>query len=161
MSSSSASTTQSADHSYPGRILEDILEKVFNTSTRATNCTRVKGGFSREIWAFDAHTENQSYQLILCKDGGSGAVDTGRESLSRTEEFQLLKHLQHYANAVPEVICAGDSFGQSGQAYLIMTRVAGDSDVEPLINAPHYQARQKEFSRQMASVLADIHRTPR
>ncbi|MFA7554613.1 MAG: phosphotransferase family protein [Spongiibacteraceae bacterium] len=160
MTAQTSAGTPYSDPAYPGKILEDILEKKLAAPIKASNFIRVKGGFSREIWAFDATSNNKTYELILCKDGGNGAVDTGRESLSRVEEFQLLKHLKHYNNPVPEVICAGNTFGSSEQAYLIMARVAGETDVAPLINDPYYKTQQQKFSQQMATMLATIHRSP-
>lgn len=140
--------------------LVDILSKEYNTEASVGGLTRLKGGFSREIWSFDVQLPGRSHELILCKDSGKGAVEKGKESLDRVQEFQLLKHLKQSDVPVPGVVCANSQFGETEYAYIIMERVAGDTDVLPLIKDPLYISQHQDFSRQMASILLAIHVSP-
>lgn len=140
--------------------LVGMLRAALAADVKVEALRRLKGGFSREIWAFDAIASGQLHELVLCKDGSGGAVQKGDESLSRIEEAALLRTLHSRGIAVPAILCAGDERDGLGGDYLVMTRVAGESDVAPLLKNPIYLGKEMEFTAQIATVLAEIQRCP-
>lgn len=140
--------------------LTEYLRTAYGKTVRVEGLKRLKGGYSREIWSFDAVAGAEVQELILCKDSAGGAVERGDESLSRMEEARLLRKLSDAGILVPAVPCFGDETVGLGADFLIMERVAGDTDVAPLIRDQHFIDKATELTEQIASILAAVHKCP-
>jgi aminoglycoside phosphotransferase (APT) family kinase protein len=140
--------------------LHGVVRAALAEDVRIERLERLKGGYSREIWSFDAVTASRCHPLVLCKDGDVSAVEAGEESLSRVEEAALLRGLHGSGIPVPGILCAGDADDGLGGAYLIMSRIEGATDVAPLLRDPTFIGREVEFSGQIARVLAAIQDCP-
>jgi aminoglycoside phosphotransferase (APT) family kinase protein len=135
--------------------LTTVLGRVLGETVRVSSLTRLKGGYSREMWSFDAGNR----PLILCADTPQGVVGSD-DSLSRVEEYRLLAEVRAGGVPVPAVLCAGDADDVLGRPYLVMERVEGTTATGPLLRDPHYVQRHDRFGRQKAEILAAIHALP-
>lgn len=146
-------------------ILTDVLAEIVSDALghRASihDLTRLKGGYSREMWAFDAVTDRgERHALVLCADNPSGVVERGTQSLDRVEEGVLLTELHGHGLPVPAVLCFDDDTGPLSRAFLVMARIPGTTAIGPLLRDEHYIARHDAFGAQKASILASIHAAP-
>jgi aminoglycoside phosphotransferase (APT) family kinase protein len=132
------------------------LRRVLGEPVQVRSLARLKGGYSREMWTFDACLPHGSRRLILCADMAGGVVDHAY-ALSRVGEYQLLAGLRAAGLPVPAVLCAGDASDVLGRPYLVMDRVEGTAAVGPLLRDPYYVRRRGRFGRQKAEILAMIH----
>lgn len=135
--------------------LSAVLGRVLGETARVSSLTRLKGGYSREMWSFDAGDR----PWILCVDTPEGVVGSD-DSLSRVEEYRLLAEVRAGGVPVPAVLCAGDADDVLGRPYLVMERVEGTTATRPLLRDPHYVQRHDRFGRQKAEILAAIHALP-
>lgn len=120
--------------------------------------SRLKGGYSREMWSFDAVLPGGDQRpLILCMDTSYGVVGAGEQSLSRVTEAALLTALHAAGQPVPDVLCAGQVDSESDRQYLVMERGAGTAAVGPLLRDPWYVARREQLGADLATILASIH----
>src|SRR5690606_7584562 len=70
---------------------------------------RLKGGYSREMWSFDAvDRRGTSTPLILCADSAAGVVGTDAQALDRVREAALLRALHELDLPVPATYAAED-----------------------------------------------------
>jgi aminoglycoside phosphotransferase (APT) family kinase protein len=136
--------------------LATVLRRALGEPVRVRSLARLKGGYSREMWTFDACLPHGSRQLILCTDMAGGVVDQS-DALSRVGEYRLLAALRAGGVPVPAVLCAGGADDVLGRPYLVMERVEGITAVRPLLRDPHYVRRHDRFGRQKAGILAMIH----
>jgi aminoglycoside phosphotransferase (APT) family kinase protein len=143
-----------------GSPLAAALEAQLGESVAVTAVERLKGGYSRQMWAFEATIAGgPARRLILCADNPAGVVD-GDQALGRADEFRLLRVLGAAGLPVPPVLCCGDGSDPLGRPYLVMQRVEGSTAVGPLLREPHYIARREDFGQQKAQILAVLHRVP-
>lgn len=135
------------------RALSDSLGPV-----KVVGLTRLKGGYSRETWSFDARREDLTrVGLILCADQTTGVVGRDGESLDRVTEGQLLARLHARGLAVPAVYATGNADGALGRPFLVMARAQGTTAVGPIIRDRAYDGRRHALAEQQAAILASIH----
>jgi aminoglycoside phosphotransferase (APT) family kinase protein len=141
-------------------LLAAALAAQLGEPVTVTAAERLKGGYSRQMWAFEASIgDGPARRLILCADNPDGVVDHGN-ALGRVEEFQLLRVLGSAGLPVPPVLLAGDGSDPLGRPYLVMDRIDGTAAVGPLVREQRYIERHDDFGRQKAQILAALHRVP-
>lgn len=126
-----------------------------------TGIERLKGGYSRRMWAFDAvDAGGDRSAWILCTDSPDGVV--GPDSLDRVSEARLLHHAKQYGVAVPAIFASGPSGGtfDFGGDWFVMQRLPGTAAVGPLVRDPLLIAGRADLGRQKAAILAGIHALP-
>src|ERR1700727_2274891 len=115
-----------------GSPLAAALEAQLGESVAVTAVERLKGGYSRQMWAFEATIAGgPARRLILCADNPAGVVD-GDQALGRADEFRLLRVLGAAGLPVPPVLCCGDGSEPLGRPYLVMPRVEGTTAGGPV-----------------------------
>lgn len=117
---------------------------------------RLKGGYSREMWSFDADLDGRERPLILCANLPSGVVGSA-DSLGREAEARLLAGLHAAGLPVPGVLTSGGIGSPLGRPFLVMDRVPGTASVGPLLRDPHHLVRRDALGEQLATVLAAVH----
>lgn len=139
-----------------GRSLGHVVEGAMGEPVTIASLVRLKGGYSREMWSFDARTPTRVRPLVLCADLETGVVED-EDSLGREAEARLLVTLHAAGLPVPGVLCADGAAGPLGRPFLVMERIAGTAAVGPLLRDPAYVARREDFGRQQAEILAAVH----
>lgn len=124
--------------------------------------SRLKGGYSREMWSFDLVSEGgrRQRELIVCMDRAGGVVGQGSQALTRVEEGRLLGSLHAVGVPVPDVMTYGDSGSRLGRPFLVMERLPGTTAIGPLHRDPRYAAARHVLGLQLAERLACIHGCP-
>ncbi|WP_055752112.1 phosphotransferase family protein [Frankia sp. AvcI1] len=123
----------------------------------------LKGGYSREMWSFDAVTRDGAvHPLILCADSAAGVVGAGGQTLGRPAEAALLHTLHTAGLPVPDAVASGDGAaggpgGELGRPYLVMQRCSGTAAIGPLHRDPWYVEHRAELAVWFAATLAAIH----
>lgn len=117
---------------------------------------RLKGGYSRRMWAFDAtDATGDRSGWILCTDAPDGVV--GPDALTRMSEATLLTHVHRAGLPVPSIAASGDGSEPFGADWFIMARLAGTAAVGPLLRDPEISALRPAFGIEKAEILARIH----
>jgi aminoglycoside phosphotransferase (APT) family kinase protein len=137
--------------------LEAILEP---TLGRVEICDlhRLKGGYSREMWSFDAVGGVGRRPFILCTDTSAGVVGHGPQALDRVQEAALLHSLYAEGLRVPNALATGGADSVLGRAFLVMDRLPGTTAIGPFHRDPWYVEHRAQLARQLAEMLATIHR---
>lgn len=135
-------------------VTAEVLAAVVGGPVRALE--RLKGGYSREMWSFEADVDGRERPLILCADLTTGVVGSA-DSLGREAEAELLAGLHGAGLPVPGVLTSGGAGSPLGRPFLVMDRVPGTASVGPLLRDPHHLARRDALGAQLATVLAAVH----
>jgi len=138
--------------------LEAILEPMLGP-IKVHDVQRLKGGYSREIWSFDAAVDGGRRPLILCADTSAGVVGQGPYALSRVQEAALLHVINADGVPAPDAIMSGDKESPLERPFLVMDRVPGTTAIGPLHRDPRYIEHRAQLALQLAEILARIHRT--
>ena len=136
--------------------LAAIMTKSFGGPARVSRLERLKGGYSRRMWAFDAEHEGATSAWILCTDAADGVV--GKDSLTRGNEAALLRHLHGTPVPTPAVAAVGSGIEPFGAEWFVMQRRPGTAAVGPLVRDPAIVSMRSRLGHQMARILADLHR---
>ena len=136
--------------------LAEVLRERFGTGVRIEAIERLKGGYSRRMWAFDAiEPAGGRSAWILCTDAPEGVV--GEDSLPRRSEAALLQHAHRGALPVPAVAAVGAGPDPFDAAWFVMQRLPGTAAVGPLVRDPALIAQRRALGRRKATLLAQIH----
>jgi aminoglycoside phosphotransferase (APT) family kinase protein len=138
-------------------LLESILEPTLG-ATEVRDVERLKGGYSREMWSFDAIVKGRRRPLILCADTSVGVVGQGPQALDRVKEAALLHSIHGGGLPVPDTLAAGGAEGLLGRPFLVMERLPGTTAIGPFHRDPRYVEHRARLARQLADILARIHR---
>lgn len=115
--------------------------------------TRMSGGASREIWAFDAvGAEGSRTGLVLRRDppgrpGEPGAIEREARAISLAAAAGL---------RVPELLLVSDGPGL-GTAGMVMRRVAGETIARRILRDQEYGQARGALVRQLAEFAAGLH----
>lgn len=120
--------------------------------------SRLKGGYSREMWAFDLLSpDGASIPLILCADSVAGVVGSDAQALDRVLEAGLLHHLHALGLPVPDALASGDAESALGRPFFVMERLPGTAAVASFRRDPWYLDHLEDLGGQLAGILAGIH----
>jgi aminoglycoside phosphotransferase (APT) family kinase protein len=141
-----------------GEWLPEILRPHLG-AVEATGITRLKGGYSREMWSFDARDgAGRDLPLILCADSPAGVVDADTQALDRVREAALLATLHGQGLPVPNAVTAAGPSGPLGRAFLVMDRRPGTAAIGAFRRDPSYLDHRATLAAELAGILAAIHR---
>lgn len=116
--------------------------------------TRLSGGASRETWAFDAVSPDESRtELILRRDPPGRPSDPG--AMSR--EALVIGQARAAGLAVPEVLLSTEEPDLWGTAGLVMRRVAGETIARRILRDNTYREARKVLVRQVGEFAAGLH----
>ena len=108
------------------------------------------GGAMHESWAVDLKDGEMDRQLVV------RISPAGRADYEKTQrEFEVLRVAFDRGVRCPEPIACGKF--ESGEDYLVMTRIAGDSNPRRLVADDNYEAARKRLLAQAAEDLTLIH----
>src|SRR6185295_7561505 len=119
---------------------------------------RLTGGASRETWSLDAIVERaggvETMPLILQRD-----VRGAPKTLSRTDEFRLMRAAFDEGVPAPEPLWIGDETVGAGESFFVR-RVDGETLPRRLLREDAYAGARDALPRQLGALLAQIHRIP-
>lgn len=121
------------------------------------NFKRMAGGASRETWSFDATLEKHGHAtrraLVLRRDPVSQRITS-----SRRAEFLVLRAARGDGVPVPEVLWLSEDRAVLEAPFFVMERVEGETIARRLLRDRIYARARQAMPRQLAEVLARIHR---
>ncbi len=139
--------------------LAEALRPHLGDGVTVDGVVRLKGGYSRRMWAFEAiDASGVRAPWILCTDAPDGVV--GADSLPRHREAALLEHAHRAGLPVPAIAAVGAGREPFDAAWFIMQRLPGTAAVGPLVRDPALVAQRGALGRRKAEVLAGIHALP-
>ncbi len=112
---------------------------------------KLAGGAMHDSWAVDATVEGATGELVV-RVSPAGRAD--HEKTSR--EFEVLCVAFARGVRCPEPIAVGECEG--GEDYLVMSRIAGNTNPRQLLTAERFAATRKRLPTQLAEDLTIIHR---
>ncbi len=122
------------------------------------NVHSLSGGAIQENWAADIDLGDEKIEAVIRCDAPSSVSD----SLSRSQEFTLLKAAFASGVTVPGPLWLGDT-SVLGREFFIMRRAAGTAAGHKLVRDLSLAANRPALARQLGRELARIHsiRPPR
>lgn len=153
--------------SFPGNALaalESWLAEV--SSARKVKISEIKpltGGAIQENWKFECIIDggpNQGSHCFVLRSDAPSAVAT---SLSRSQEFEVLKLAHAVGVTVPEPLWLCDDLNVTGRAFYIMRHVEGVALGPKVVKDKSLGGDRELLGKQLGKVLARIHsiRPPR
>ena len=108
------------------------------------------GGAMHESWAVDVGDDGGDRELVV------RISPAGRKDHEKTRrEFEVLRVAFARGVRCPEPIAVGEC--ESGEDYLVMTRIAGDTNPRRLITDDRYARTRERLIGQLAEDVALIH----
>lgn len=145
-----------ADPAEIADLLAEVMSGPLGRGVQVEGVTRLKGGYSRRMWAFDSvDLEGRRSPWILCTDSPAGVV--GDDSLSRRDEARLIEHVHCGGLPVPAIATIGAGTEPFGAEWFVMQRLAGTAAVGPLVRDEALVAQRRTLGRRKAEILAAIH----
>ncbi|MCP4328022.1 MAG: phosphotransferase family protein [Alphaproteobacteria bacterium] len=140
----------------------DALERFAAEQTGARNVTttrleRLSGGAIQENWAWDVIFDGGSIPGELAAVVRTDAISGVSESLSRLEEFTVIKAVHTAGVTVPEPLwaCADPANGE--RSFFVMRRVSGTAAGHRIARDGGPGGNHHALTRRMGEELARIH----
>jgi len=119
-----------------------------------TALERMSGGAVQENWALDVEQDGEIKRWVLRTDAQARVA----ESLSRAQEFAVLK-VAHAARALaPEPLYVCEDPAVTGQPFFIMQRLPGVAMGHKVTRDPKLVPDPPRLAREVAANLARLHR---
>jgi len=136
------------------RLTEFISRATGARSTAVVALERMSGGAVQENWALDAELDGELHRWVLRTD----ARATVRESLTRAQEFAVLKvaHAAHVLAPEPLFLC--DDPAVTGRRFFIMQRLPGVAAGHRVTRDSNLVPDRGRLARELAENLARLHR---
>lgn len=141
----------SADTRGTGGIAMTAVRESFGDAKLLGEPKLLAGGAMHDSWAVDAHVDDADRQFVV------RVSPAGRADHQKTRrEYEVLRVAFARGVACPAPIAVGVC--DSGEDYLLMARVHGDTNPRKIIGDPAYKAAREAMIDQLAGQLAAIHR---
>lgn len=134
-----------------GSVVPGAVRHALGASVDVTAPWKLAGGAMHDSWAVDATTPAGARELVV------RVSPAGRADHAKTQrEFAVLKVMWERGVTVPEPLCTGET--PSGESYLVMSRVRGDSNPRRLVTDASLATARTRIIEDLARDLAAIHR---
>jgi aminoglycoside phosphotransferase (APT) family kinase protein len=141
------------DPSVIQRLTEYLCRAAGARSVRIVALERMSGGAVQENWGLDVEVDGELRRWVLRTD----AQATVRESLTRAEEFAVLK-VVHAANVfAPEPLYLCDDPAVTGRSFFIMQRLPGVAAGYKVTRDALPVRDPARLARELAANLARLH----
>jgi aminoglycoside phosphotransferase (APT) family kinase protein len=129
------------------QLAADVGKAMSWSQVEISGLTRLSGGASRETWAFDAISGDETLPLILRRDPpGAPRTRPGGMPL----EARVLRAATSVGVPVPEVVTSGDDF-------IVMRRIEGETIARKILRDEEYAPARPLLAGQCGQVLARLH----
>ena len=137
--------------------LPALVLRLYGSDARVIGLTRLSGGASQELWAFDVDAGSGKLPLILRRNPG-GTVK--RETAAGMEtEARLMTLAAEVGAPVPAIVHVFTSDDALGSGYL-MERLDGETLAPRILRDEKYAKARKVLAYQLGEALAHIHAIP-
>ena len=136
--------------------LDAVARRIAPGATGAGGLTRLSGGATQEIWAFDAVGARRPEPLILRRAPGGGPVSSATH-IGLTKEGQVVRAAQAAGVAAPLVRHILAPEDRLGQGY-VMQRIEGETLGRRIARDPAYAKARETLAFQCGQAAAAIHR---
>ncbi len=131
-------------------IASEAARTVFGVGAEISEPKKLAGGAMHDSWAVDATADGTTRELVV------RVSPAGRADHEKTRrEFEVLRVAYAHGVRCPEPIAVGEC--ATGEDYLVMARVAGDTNPRQLVAGERYAAARTAMLPQLAEDLARIH----
>ena len=145
------------DDSTRTRIATFIRKASAATHVRITSLERMSGGAVQQNWALDVDVTGGAFagaqRWVLRTD----APATVAESLSRAQEFQVLKAVQDADVLAPRPLWLCEDVSVAGRTFFLMQRLPGIATGYRVARDPTLVPDRRRLARELAANLARIH----
>ena len=133
-----------------GDVAVEAARRVLGDGAAISEPRKLAGGAMHDSWAVDGTVDGSSRELVV------RVSPAGRADYEKTRrEFEVLKVAFGRGVRCPQPIDVGQF--ESGEDYLVMSRVRGDSNPRQLVTSDQYAGARKRLIAQLAEDLARIH----
>lgn len=140
--------------------LRAATQRAITNLSDVQGLTRLSGGASQEMWAFDAIAGEETVPLIMRRaPGGATINETGLGKVTLETEAHLLGLAAEAGVPVPRVRHVFDTEDALGSGFM-MERIEGETIARKILRDEKYAPIRPKLARQCGEILADIHRIP-
>lgn len=134
-----------------GLVALEAVRRVFGEDAIAGDPVKLAGGAMHDSWGVDARADGGGTSGVVVRVSPAGRKDHQKTC----REFEALRVAFSRGIRCPEPIAVGEV--ESGEDFLVMARVAGDTNPRQLVSNDKYSAARKQMIVQLAEDLAKIH----
>jgi aminoglycoside phosphotransferase (APT) family kinase protein len=132
-------------------VVREAALRTFGADAGIRAPAKLAGGAMHDSWAVDVTADERRRELVV------RVSPAGRADHEKTRrEFAVLRTMFAAGVRCPEPIAVGEC--DSGEDFLVMTRIAGETNPRQLITGERYAAARGAMLGQLADDLAIIHR---
>jgi aminoglycoside phosphotransferase (APT) family kinase protein len=134
-----------------GNAAEQAVIRTLGETAQVGEPRKLAGGAMHDSWAVDATQDGVTRELV------ARVSPAGRADHEKTRrEFDVMRVAFGSGVRCPEPIAVGEL--ESGEDYLLMTRIGGDSNPRRLVTGDEFAGARQAMAGQLAEDLARIHR---
>jgi aminoglycoside phosphotransferase (APT) family kinase protein len=116
---------------------------------------QLSGGASRQSWAFDAHHDGTTDELVLRRAPDGLGNEVGGVMLL---EADAMREAARVGVPVPEVLVASADPEPLGAPFIVMRRIAGETIARRILRDEAYGAIRPDLATQCGAILGALHR---
>ena len=132
-------------------ILENAVRQALNDDGATIESpAKLAGGAMHESWGVKAVSGDKASDLVV-RLAPAGRADPQK----MTNEYTVLKEMHARGVRAPKPYSMGTE--PTGECYMVMDRVMGDTNPRPFLTKPEYEDARKRFIEELAESLAIIH----
>jgi aminoglycoside phosphotransferase (APT) family kinase protein len=133
-----------------GLIAVEAARRVLGNEAGIGEPWKLAGGAMHDSWAIDATAQGATRELVV------RVSPAGRADHDKTQrEYEVLRVAFARGIRCPEPIAIGEC--DSGEDFLLMSRVGGDTNPRQLMTGERYRPMHSRMIEQLAEDLAKIH----
>lgn len=141
-----------------GRIFTEYVRcQTGAREVRLLDFRRLSGGAIQDNFGLSLALEGGErpgqQELVIRQDAPSGVA----ESLSRPEEFRVLRAAFEAGVTVPEPLWLCEDLSVSGQVFYVMTRASGSASPKKLVKGEFSEQQRARMARRLGTELARLH----
>ena len=136
------------------RLAEFVARAAGARSVAIVALERMSGGAVQENWALDVEVDGEARGWVLRTD----AQATVRESVTRAQEFAVLKAVHAADVLAPEPLYLCEDPAVSGRTFFIMQRLPGVTAGHKITRDTALVPDPRRLAREVAANLARLHR---
>jgi aminoglycoside phosphotransferase (APT) family kinase protein len=139
----------------PAALLPALAREWGGVDVELVSDRRLSAGASRISWSMDVRAGSELHGLVVQRERVRGL---GRSEV--VHEAALLRAAADAGVPVPGVVLADADGDELGGAYIVTTRVDGETIPRRVLREPSLAAARARFAAQCGEILAHVHAIP-